>query len=107
MTLIDLFMFLLSTAGMSHIIVDSSLLETFRINFKKLMVLIKKDYLGNLVDCYMCSGTWTGFLMGYIWISEDPLKIFACGCAGGLISSLFSNITNLLESLTIVNLGEE
>lgn len=62
---------------------------------------------GGVVDCYLCSGTWAGFLMGYIWLTNDPAQIFACGCAGGFISNLAAMILNWIEALTIVNLPPE
>jgi hypothetical protein len=62
---------------------------------------------GGVVDCYLCSGTWAGFLMGYIWLTNDPAQIFACGCAGGFISNLGAMILNWIEALTIVNLPDE
>lgn len=92
---------------MCHIIVDGSIFESFRLKFKELTSKIKLSHLGGVVDCYLCCGTWCGFLMGYIWISNDPLKIFACGCAGGFLSNFASVLINLLESFTLFNLNDQ
>jgi len=104
--MIDLTMYILSTIGMTHIVVDGSITEGFRGLFKKITTKIGLKTLGGLVDCYLCSGTWCGFLMGYIWISKDPLSVFACGCAGGFLANFAAVIVNWLEASTLVNLPE-
>lgn len=106
MTLIDFLFFALSTIGMSHIIVDGSIFESFRAFIKKQSEKYKFSYFGTIVECYMCSGTWCGFLMGYVWINDDILKIFGCGCAGGFLSNFAAIVINYFESLTIVNLPD-
>lgn len=103
----NLILFALGTIGMSQIIVDGSIFEGPRNIIKYISKIVKLEHLGTIVDCYLCSGTWCGFLMGYIWISDDPFKIFACGCAGGFLSSLGSSFINLIESYTIGNLSNE
>jgi hypothetical protein len=104
--MINLFLFVVSVIGMTHIIVDGSIFESVRTYFKKFMAKIKLEHMGSLVDCYLCSGTWCGFFMGYVWITDEPLKVFACGCAGGFIANLGASILNLIEALTIVRLSE-
>jgi hypothetical protein len=44
--------------------------------------------------------------MGYVWITDEPLKVFACGCAGGFIANLGASVLNLIEASTIVRLSE-
>ena len=103
----EILLFSLSVIGMTHIIVDGSIMERFRSFFKAFAFRIKVPSLGGVVDCYLCCGTWCGFLMGYTWISyEDPLKIFACGCAGGFLANFAASIINLIEASTIINLPE-
>lgn len=92
---------------MTHIIVDGSIMEKFRELIKTLAFRIKAPTLGGIVDCYLCAGTWCGFLMGYIWISNEPLKIFACGCAGGFLANLAAAIINLIEASTIMKLPDD
>lgn len=149
MTTLLFLMFVLTTIGMAHIIVDGSIFETprqlikdysakakasshslkvmltavvaaacvlwtFKFGFTGLIyfgalmvVLILWSDFGSVVDCYLCSGTWAGFLMAYIWLTHDPLQIFACGCAGGFISNLAAMILNWIEASTIVNLPDK
>lgn len=102
---VNFILFCLCTIGMSHIIVDGSILEWLRNFVKNITKLLKVPHLGSIVDCYMCSGTWCGFLMGYIWLTKDPAQIFACGCAGGFLSNIAASILNLIEASTIVQMG--
>lgn len=107
----NLAMFVLATVGMTHIIVDGSILQGFRDLVKSISQLIKVPKLGGIVDCYLCAGTWCGFFMGFIWM--DPpyntsiLHVFACGCAGGFLSNLAAVILNWIEAATIVNLPDQ
>lgn len=104
---LDILMFLLSTIGMCHIIVDSSIMARFREIFKWLTFKLRIGYFGTLVDCYLCCGTWCGFFMGYVWITHDlSLRTFACGCAGGFVSNFAVVIANYVESATLINLPE-
>lgn len=99
-----LFMFILSTIGMCHIIVDSSIMEAFRNLVKSFSKKIGMPKIGGVVDCHLCAGTWCGFVMGLIWISYNPFYIFACGCAGGFLCNFSAIFLNWLEAATIVNL---
>jgi len=149
MNTLTFLMFILTTIGLAHIIVDGSIFEsvrklvkdwsakakessrnlklaltgigvaafilcTMRFGFEGLplfgllmLVLVLWADFGSVVDCYLCSGTWAGFLMGYIWLTHDPLQIFACGCAGGFIANLAAMILNWIEASTIVNLPDD
>jgi len=104
MQVIELIMFVLSTIGMCHIIVDGSIMEWFRVLTKNVATKLNFSKLGGIVDCYLCCGTWCGFLMGFIWLTDNPFQIFACGCAGGFLSNLAAVFLNWIESATIVNL---
>lgn len=108
----NLFLFVISAIGMTHIVVDGAILQWFRDFVKWTSVKIdaffkRKLNLGSVVDCYSCCGFWTGLLMGYIWISSDPLKIFACGCASSFLANFAATILNWIEAATIVNLPKE
>ena len=101
----NLLLFIISTIGMCHVIVDGSIMQGFRSTVKKIALKLNVAHLGQVVDCYLCCGTWCGFLMGYTWVSEEPLKIFACGCAGGFISNFAAVFLNYLEAATIINMS--
>lgn len=103
----NLILFILSTIGMTHVIVDGSIFEGFRSLVKSFTKKIKLEKLGSVVDCYLCAGTWCGFFMGYVWITKQPLEVFACGCAGGFLANLGASLVNLIEAKTIVNFSED
>lgn len=104
---IHFLLFVLSTVGMSHIIVDGSILQWLRDLVKKVANSIKMPKLGGVVDCYMCSGTWCGFFMGWVWLTIDPWQIFACGCAGGFLANFAAVLLNWLESQTVLHFPNE
>lgn len=104
---IHLFMFVISTVGMAHIIVDSTIMEFFRDFVKYLTVKIGLPKLGGVVDCYLCCGVWCGFFMGYVWLTANILQVFACGCAGGFLSNVAAVLLNWVEAATIVSLPKD
>ena len=107
MDFVTLILFALSSIGMSHIIVDGSIMQWFRDFVKRVSDSANVPKLGGVVDCYLCCGTWCGFLMGFIWLTYNPLQIFACGCAGGFLANFAAVVLNLIEAMTIVNLPQD
>lgn len=100
----ELFLFFaLCTIGMTHIIVDGSILAGFREWWKNKT----GPKLGGLVDCYLCCGTWCGFAMALVWISYNPFKVVALGFAGGFLANLAAVILNYLEAQTMVSLDHQ
>jgi hypothetical protein len=97
--------FALCTIGLCHIIIDGSILEDFRMWWKNWTVSIGYPKLGGLVDCYLCCGTWCGFLMALIFVSYNPFKIVALGFAGGFLSNFAAVLLNYLEAQTMVSLN--
>lgn len=107
----DFLMYALSTIGMCHIIVDSSLFIMPREIFKKSFEILRMPKIGEIVDCYICCGTWCGFLMGFVWMEktydlQNFMQIFACGCAGGFMSNVAAMTLNWIEASTIVNMPD-
>jgi len=101
-----LFLFIAGVVGMSQIIVEGSVFEPVRDLCKKKL----PAYWSSFVDCYLCTGTWAGFLLGWICIVPfinfiHPFWIiFVCGCVGGFLANLSSVLFNFIEALTIVRL---
>lgn len=104
MDFVNLFLYVVSSIGMSHIVVDGSILQGFRNLFKSLTEKVGLPKVGGVVDCYLCAGTWCGFFMGWVWLTNDPCQIFACGCAGGFLSNFAAVLLNYLEAATVVNI---
>lgn len=107
MNFVDLLLFVVSTVGMCHIVVDGSILQGFRSLVKSVAEKLRVPKVGGVVDCYLCAGTWCGFLMGWVWLTSDPLQIFGCGCAGGFLSNFAAVVLNYLEAATVVNMSTE
>ena len=104
---VTLILFLLSCIGMSHIIVDSAIMVWFRDFVKAASEKLKIPAFGGVVDCYLCCGTWCGFLMGLIWVSYNPFKVLSCGFRGGFVAQFAAILIAWIESQTMYNLPEE
>lgn len=109
----SLILFILGTIGLAHVIIDGSIMSWFRDGIKNVSSFLSEKLkiqglkrLGDVVDCYLCCGVWCGFLMGIIWISYNPIKVFACGLAGGFLASFSATIMNYIESQTMVNIED-
>ena len=103
MNIVDLFTFTFGCAGLTVIIVSSSILEPVRS-----FITSKSDYVGNLINCTMCTGFWVG-LIASCYSDINPIW-------GASISSLFSwGISNIVEAFfsigdyfdTMLENGEE
>jgi len=103
MSIVDLFLFTFGCAGLTIILVSSSVLEPVR-DF----VTSKSTFLGKLINCTMCSGFWVG-LVAALLTGVNPIW-------GAAVSSLFSwSISNIVESIfaigvyfdTMLENGEE
>lgn len=108
--MVEFLIFAFSTIGMTHILVDGSIMEPLRVFVKSLAARVKVPKLGEIIDCYLCTGTWCGFLMGGVWLVDlEPsascaLRVLGCGCAGGFLSNLAAMVLNYLEAGTLVNM---
>ena len=96
--------FAFSVIGMTHIIIDGSIMSWFRDWIGRVSERNSWPKLRELFGCYLCCGTWCGFLMGWIWVTNNPFQILACGFAGGFLSNFAATVMNWLEAGTIVNL---
>jgi hypothetical protein len=54
--------FILSVWGLTHILVSSKILENLR-NF----LLVRAPFIGKMLDCYQCTGFWTGLFLYFIY----------------------------------------
>ena len=79
----NLILFILGVIGMTHIIVDSVLLEPFHKWTKQ-----HSQRLAAMTDCHQCSGFWCGTLLAPVLLSYNPLVWFAAGCAGSFLAQL-------------------
>jgi len=99
MTLGAFFLFCLATAGMTHIIIESSLLEPAREYLRGRL----PPKIFSILECYQCCGTWCGFLCGFILLSYNPFVVLACGCAGSFVSVLTATYLEYLTAKSVID----
>lgn len=95
--------FALATVGLTNIIVDPATI------FQPVRNLIDKwchPWVSKLFSCYQCSGTWIGFICGYLIISREPEYVFMCGMAGSYLATISATYMNYLEARSIVGVDE-
>lgn len=87
MSLVELLMFLLTSAGLTAGIVGSSLLEPVRS-----AIFSRSNFLKELLSCPMCTGLWVGFFLSiYFGINFG---------VAGFMSSVFSWIVYSFVDMT-------
>lgn len=99
-----LVIFALATIGLTNIIVDpATIAKPFRDFADKRL----PSFLSKLFSCYQCSGTWVGFMCGYLVLSREPGDVFLCGMAGSYLATLSATYMNYLEAKSIVSMDED
>lgn len=98
-----LILFVLSTIGLTNILVDGSLFAPIR-KFASNHLPVK---IYKIFECYQCMGTWCGFGCGYILLSKEPLIVVCCGFAGSFLAVIGNIFINYLEARTIVSMGDQ
>jgi|ETNvirenome_6_85_1030632.scaffolds.fasta_scaffold30427_4 hypothetical protein len=87
MSLVELLVFLLTSAGLTAGVVGSSLLEPIRS-----AIFARSNFLKELLSCPMCTGLWVG---AFLSVYFDVNFIVA-----GLMSSVFSWIVYSFVDMT-------
>jgi hypothetical protein len=87
-------LFILGVIGMTHIIVDSVIMEPVHAWIKP-----RSKFLAELMDCYQCSGFWCGVLLAPVLLSYNPLVWFAAGCTGSFLAQLGWLVLDTLEAV--------
>lgn len=102
-------LFVFAAAGLTHILVESMVVEPV----KNLLIKITKKipYLGTtleyMLECYQCMGFWSGLLCGYYLISQELSTVILCGFAGSFISTVSASYLAYLETKTVIELDDE
>lgn len=92
-------LFILGVIGMTHILVDSEIMEPVDGWVKSksdkhwLILYVHRA----LFECHQCSGFWCGVVLGPMLVSFNPLVVFACGCAGSFLADLGKLLLDWLE----------
>ncbi len=90
MTIADLLLFLLSTAGLTFIVVHATIMNKLGIRQK----LNKNSFLKDLIKCSLCTGYWVA---SFFTILFFPSKILILPFAGSAFAFLFERTTILLD----------
>ena len=126
----ELILFLISTMGLTYIIVDSVIAEKPVEWLKerlpnKLLWFNPKEAL----DCHQCTGFWAGLfcaavlsipwagvilnfnsfaaiIVSLFMICVIALKWFLCGCAGSIASLWIAHYLTYLETRSIIDIGD-
>jgi len=86
--------FIVSTIGLTNILVDGMIFDGVRTLLRKcLPVMVYKVF-----ECHQCMGTWAGFLCGYFIFGADIFIIACCGFAGSFAAVLGSLAISYIES---------
>ena len=90
-------LFVLAVIGMTHIVVESTIMEPVD-EWAKNHFPTKLHH--GLFECQQCSGFWCGVFLGLTIVSFNPLVLFACGCAGSFLAQLGYWVIEALEACT-------
>lgn len=120
LTFPQLVFFALAVIGMTHIIVDSTIIAPVRDWIKwmgedsfndKTNQPIKGwrlfKFFTKIIECYQCCGTWVGFLAGLCLLSYNPIIIFFAGCAGSFLAYGAAVLLTYFESQSVVTPSKE
>jgi len=87
-------LFLLAVVGMTHILVDSEIIEPVD-GWAKTWMPARVHHA--LFECYQCSGFWCGVFLALMMFSFHPCIVFACGCAGSFLADFSETAFKYLE----------
>jgi len=82
----DLVIFVLSSWGLTHLIVSGKIWENSR-NW----LIIRSSFFAGLLTCYQCSGFWSGLFMSILWTSS-PSHMIMMGFISSGVSPLINSV---------------
>ena len=96
----NLLLFILVAYGITNILVYSSIFYNMR-----LFIIDKSKFLGDLIQCMMCTSVWVGFLLSIIIFSPTknylntpiPLSIFIDGMLASGSVWIINSIVEFFE----------
>ena len=95
MTAIMFILFVFGSMGLTHILVDSSLMEPLR----KWLRSFLPAKLGEALGCHQCIGFWSGLFCGLL-ITCSPLLLLLLGFSGSWFGMVSDTVLSWLESQT-------
>ncbi len=107
--MILLILFLLSTIGLTDILVTGAIIGLIKVQGKTLREWLNYwPWSAELFSCHQCTGFWSGVLNGLMlgicqlspsWITQFWI-VLACGFAGSVVSSMYVQLVYLIEGHT-------
>jgi hypothetical protein len=101
--IINIVLFVFGTIGLTHIIVDSAIMQKPRDWLRAIL----PTYIFQVFECYQCCGTWVGFLCGWLCFGLGFKEIFLGGMAGSFLAYLSAALLTCLEANSIVDAPKE
>lgn len=90
MFLDSIILLILTSVGITNIVVDSTLFEGVR-NF----IHGRSEFFGKMINCSMCSGFWVGLLLS-LWLEIPILFAFVAS----LCSHFYSVVVSYIDTST-------
>ncbi len=91
----DTFLFMVAVIGMTHIVVDSEIMEPVEEWAKD---RIPRKIHDALFNCYQCSGYWCGIFLAFLMGEFNPIHLFIYGCAGSFLADFSESVFHYLET---------
>jgi len=96
----NLILFILINFGISYIVTQSHLFKGLR----NLINRIEPKYLGEFIQCALCFGTWSAFILSFVYsptflifTNIRIVSIFLDGILGGITAYLICVILNYFK----------
>jgi hypothetical protein len=98
MLLGNVVLFIIATAGMANLIITGNGPWNILLHFRNWSLKHSPNLLGEIVVCHQCCGFWSGLFCGWAFLTNDPILVFVCGCAGSFVAPWGAIYLNVLES---------
>jgi hypothetical protein len=100
----EIILFIFGSVGLTHIVVDSSLMLPIRELFDKYL----PEKVAKLIHCYQCSGFWCGlFCCWAAFPGATWWQILVGGFAASVLANFMAIFMNYLEASTFINMPSE
>lgn len=100
---VQLFLFVFGVIGLTHILVDGKIFQPVRDFLKERL----PASVYSVLECYQCSGTWAGVLVGLLVLTRNPFYVVVCGFAGSFLASWAAFYLNYLEAQTMMAMQDD
>ena len=95
----EILFFIFSVIGLTHIVVDSKIMEPVRLWLKKVL----PANIFAVFQCYQCTGFWCGLICGWFILSHNIPLVVLAGCAGSFLAQTGALFLNYLEAKSVID----